>query len=81
LIKQETGLEVAIDQAEITDIVLGKRLSPTTFDFKMLQETWSAFDQRLRIEEQHLSEESATETAINRLIEEARTWLLSHGED
>ena len=44
MIKSETGLDVAIDQTEITDIILGKKLSPTTFDFEMLHETWNAFD-------------------------------------
>jgi len=81
LIKSETGLEVAIDQAEITDIILGKKLSPTTFDFEMLDETWSAFNERLRAEEERLSQKSTTEVSIERLLEEAKAWLVSHGED
>jgi argininosuccinate lyase len=81
MIKSETGLDVTIDQAEITDIILGKRLSPTTFDFEMLNETWSAFDKKLRAEEEMLSPKSSTEAAIDRLVEEAKTWVASHGED
>lgn len=80
MIKAETGLDVAIDQAEITDIILGKTFSPTTFDFAMLRETWDAFDQRLRSEEKALSENSTTETAIDRLVEEAKAWIRAHGE-
>lgn len=81
MIKSETGLEVTVDQTEITDIVLGRKLSPTTFDFEMLHETWSAFDQRLRSQEQSVSEKSTTDAAIERLVEEARAWIRSHGED
>jgi argininosuccinate lyase len=81
MIKSETGLDVTIDQNEVTDIILGKRLSPTTFDFDMLNETWSAFDQRVRAEEEKLSQKSSTEAAIDRLIDEARTWVSRHGEE
>jgi argininosuccinate lyase len=77
LIKAETGLDVAIDQAEITDIVLGKKLSPTTFDLEMLRETWNGFDQRLRAEEEKLSPTSTTEAAIERLVQEAKAWIKS----
>jgi argininosuccinate lyase len=80
MIKSEAGLEVAADQTEITDIVLGKRLSPTTFDFEMLRETWNAFDQRVGAEEENLSATSVTECAIERLVEEAKAWSASHGE-
>ena len=81
MIKAETGLDVSIDQAEITAIVLGKTLSPTTFDFEMLHETWNAFDRRLRAEEENLPPTSPIETAINRLVEDARAWIARHGED
>jgi argininosuccinate lyase len=80
MIKLETGFDLSIDQAEITDIVLGKKLSPTTFDFEMLHETWDAFDKRLRAEEENLSPESPIETAIERLVEDARAWIARHGE-
>lgn len=73
MIKAETGLAVAIDQDEITDIVLGRKLSPTTFDLEMLHRMWGEFDQRLRVEEEKLPRQSTPETAIDRLIEEART--------
>ena len=80
LIKAETGLDVAIDQTEIIDIILGKKLSPTTFDFEMLNETWSAFDRRLRAEEEKLTPTSTTDAAIERLVGEAKAWVASHGE-
>jgi argininosuccinate lyase len=80
MIKAETGLEVAIDQAEITDIILGKTFSPTTFDFDMLRETWNAFDRRLHAEEETLSQKSTTETSIERLVDEAKAWILAHRE-
>ena len=80
MIKSETGLEVSVDQAEITDIILGKKLSPTTFDFEMLDETWNAFARRLRVGEENLSAKSPTETAIESLVGEAEAWIACHGE-
>ncbi len=81
MIKAETGLDVSVDQSEITDIILGKRLSPTTFDFDMLRETWSELDQRVRTEEEGLTPASPAEAAIERLIEEAKAWIASQGDD
>jgi argininosuccinate lyase len=80
LIKSETGLDVSVDQTEITDIVLGRKLSPTTFDFQMLHETWDAFDRRLRVGEENLSPQSPIETAIERLVEDANAWIGRHQE-
>lgn len=75
MIKAETGLDVAVDQSEITDIVLGRTLSPTTFDFAMLHETWDAFERRLRVAEENLPSQSPVEAAIGRLIEDAKAWI------
>jgi argininosuccinate lyase len=75
MIRAETGLDVSVDQAEITDIVLGRKLSPTTFDFKMLHETWNAFDRRVATAEASLSSSSPTDEAIQRLVAEAKTWI------
>ena len=80
MIKSETGLEVSVDQTEISDIILGNKLSPTTFDFEMLRETWDALDQRLRVAEENLSPQSPTETALERLVEEAAAWIARSGE-
>jgi hypothetical protein len=33
------GLDAAVDQDEIADIVIGRTLWPTTFDFEMLRAT------------------------------------------
>ena len=79
MIKSETGLDVSVDQGEITDIVLGKKLSPTAFDFEMLRETWSEYDRRVRAEEGRLSSTSPTEAAIEGLSEEAKAWIASQG--
>jgi len=81
MIQSETGMDVSIDQSEITDIVLGKKLCPTTFDFEMLHETWDAFDRRLRAEEGNLSSKSPIETAIETLVNEAKAWIARDGED
>jgi argininosuccinate lyase len=79
MIKSETGSEVSVDQGEITDIILGKTLAPTTFDFAMLREMWSGFDQRMRTEEEGLCSTSPTEAAIEGLINEAKAWIASQG--
>src|SRR5262249_60827999 len=39
LLRRETCRDIDVDQQEIMDIVLGNRLSPTTFDLPMLRET------------------------------------------
>jgi len=81
MIKAETGLDVAVDQAEITDIILGRTLSPTTFDVAMLHETWEAFDRRLRLAEENVPQQSPTEAAIDRLVAEAKAWIAHTRED
>ena len=75
MIKTETGLDVSVDQREIIDIVLGRKLSSTTFDFNMLHDIWSAFDRRVAAHEAGLSAAGPTEDAIQRLVAEAYAML------
>jgi hypothetical protein len=66
---------VAIDQAEITDIILGRAFAGG-FRFGMLHETWSAFDRRLR-DGRNAFEKSTTEICIERLVE--ASWIAPQG--
>ncbi len=75
MIKAETGRDVAVDQQEIMDIVLGHRIWPTTFDFDGLR---TALAQSVSATEQamHLADTtSPVERAIEELLDEARGWL------
>jgi argininosuccinate lyase len=75
ILKAETGRDIDIDQDEIFDIVLGKRIWPTTFDPKMLQETLTRYRGLTAAAEAKFSGPSVIESAIDRLVDEARAWL------
>ena len=75
LLKAETGRDIDIDQDEITNIVLGKTLWPTTFDPEMLRETLAQYDQKAAAAEQKFGGPSGVDCAIDELLAEARAWL------
>jgi argininosuccinate lyase len=64
-----------IDQNEIMDIVLGKRLWPTTFDQPMLRETLAVYRQKAQTAGKRLEGESVPERAVRQLVDEAALWL------
>ncbi len=75
LIRAETGRDVEIDQQEIMDIVLGRKLAPTTFDFEVLRTSHAELTAKARTASRAASGPSVVERAIAALLDEARAWL------
>ena len=75
LLEAELHRKLGVDQNEIMDIVLGKKLWPTTFDLPMLQETQASYRQKARAAMKGLEGESVPERAVKKLIGEASAWL------
>jgi argininosuccinate lyase len=75
LLRQETGRAIDVDQQEIMDIVLGKDIRPTTFDFTMLRGTAAAYREKAASATTKFAGPSAVERAAERVIVDARAWL------
>jgi argininosuccinate lyase len=75
LLRRETGRDIDVDQQEIMDIVLGKRLSPTTFDLPMLRETAATYREKAAAATGKFAGPSAVERAADRVLADARAWL------
>jgi argininosuccinate lyase len=75
LLRRETGREIDVDQQEIMDIVLGKRLSPTTFDLPMLRETAAIYREKSAAATGKFADKSVVETAGDQVLADARAWL------
>jgi argininosuccinate lyase len=75
LLKRETGRDIDVDQLEIMDIVQGKRLWPTTFDFPMLRETVAQYRDKARAATEAFARPSVVEQATERVLADARAWL------
>ncbi|MDE0214289.1 MAG: hypothetical protein OXN22_09445, partial [Deltaproteobacteria bacterium] len=72
---EETGRDLDVDQDEIMDIVLGRRLWPTTFDFERLRDLWAEFGREVAAAEEKLTDENPVERTLEALLAEARAWL------
>jgi argininosuccinate lyase len=75
LLRRETGREIEVDQREIMDIVLGKQLSPTTFDLAVLRETAAAYREKAAAATSKFAGPSVVERATVRLLADASAWL------
>jgi argininosuccinate lyase len=75
MLEQECGRPFAIDQDEIMDIVLVKKIPPTMFDFPMLSETLAHYEQRSKDATKSSEGKSVVERAIEALLAEARAWI------
>ncbi|HTO60332.1 MAG TPA: lyase family protein [Bradyrhizobium sp.] len=75
MLEQELGRPFSIDQNEIMDIVLVKKIWPSMFDFPMLRETLGEYEKKAADAMEKSSGESAVERAIDRLLTEARDFL------
>lgn len=80
LLEKELGRKFEIDQNEIMDIVLGKRLWPTTFDQPLLRETLASYRDKANAAAAKFRGESVPERAVNKLLDEARVWLSNNKE-
>jgi len=75
MLQQELGRPFAIDQDEIMDIVLVKRIWPSMFDFPMLREYLADYERRAETATKNSSGKGKVELAIDALVAEARDWL------
>jgi argininosuccinate lyase len=74
LLRRETGRDIDVDQREIMDIVLGKRLSPTTFDLPILRETAAAYREKSAAASRKFAGPSVVERAADQVLADARAW-------
>jgi argininosuccinate lyase len=75
MLEKELGRPFAIDQDEIMDIVLVKRISPSMFDFPMLRETLADYERRSEAATISSNGQGPVERAVDALLDEARNWL------
>jgi argininosuccinate lyase len=75
MLEKELCRPFAIDQDEIMDIVLVKRIWPSMFDFPMLYETLADYERRAEAATNSSLGKGAVERAIDTLLVEARDWL------
>jgi argininosuccinate lyase len=75
MLEKEVGRPFAIDQDEIMDIVLVKRIWPSMFDFPMLREVLADYQRRAEAATKSAAGEGAIERAIGALLAEARQWV------
>jgi argininosuccinate lyase len=75
MLEKELGRPFAVDQNEIMDIVLVKRIWPSMFDFPMLRETLADYEKKSEAATKSSSGNGAVEQAIEKLLTEARSWL------
>jgi len=76
MLEKELGRPFAIDQDEIMDIVLVKRIWPSMFDFPMLHETFADYERRAEAATKSSNGKGVVERAIDALLAEARDWLV-----
>ncbi|MFL6797209.1 MAG: lyase family protein [Xanthobacteraceae bacterium] len=77
MLREETGREINVDQQEIMDIVLGKRLTPSTFDLPMLHATAATYREKAAAATSRFSGPSVVERAAEQVLTDARRWLSS----
>src|SRR5262245_45610718 len=75
LLRRETGREIDVDQQEIMDIVLGKRLSSTTFDLPMLRETAATYREKSAAATRKFAGPSVVDRAAEEVLADAHAWL------
>ncbi len=75
MLEKELGRPFAINQDEIMDIVLVKRIWPSMFDFPMLHETLAEYERKAEAATKRSNGEGTVERAIEALLAEARGWL------
>ncbi len=75
MLEKELGRPFTIDQNEIMDMVMVKRIWPSMFDFPMLRETLGEYERKAEAATKKFSGESPVDKAVNALLTEARGWL------
>jgi argininosuccinate lyase len=70
----ETGRKFDIDQQEIMDIVLGRKIWPTTIDEPGLRKVWDELNRKARAAEQAFADDGAVKRAFDAVLRDARSF-------
>ena len=72
VLREETGRDFDVDQQEIMDIVLGRRIWPTTIDEKALRGVWEELDKKAATAVAAFAEAGTVERALDSVLRDAR---------
>jgi argininosuccinate lyase len=75
LIKEETGLDIQVDEAELDAIVRAEIITPTVVDLPLIRQRCEELAREVEVAKREAPVLSSPETAIADLIREAQAWL------
>ncbi|MCL5960930.1 MAG: lyase family protein [Chloroflexi bacterium] len=81
LIREETGLEVDVDQSELMAIIRTDVILPDAIDLPLIRQRWSELSKEVQEASLALHSNSPVEEAIARVVEEAKTWVSREGQE
>ncbi|MCL4487444.1 MAG: lyase family protein [Chloroflexi bacterium] len=74
-VKEETGLDIQVDAAELDAVVRAERIPPTVVDLPLIRQRYEELAKDVEMAQRAVPSLSATEAAIASLVREARAWL------
>ena len=75
LLKEETGLDIQVNDAELDAIVRAEIITPTVVDLPLIKQRCEELAREVEAAQRQTPELSSPETAIANLIREAQAWL------
>ena len=76
LLRSETGKDYNVDQAEITVIVLGKVIWPTTIDAPELRRIWQDMNAKAKAAAEAFAGDSVVTRALDKVVRDARAFAV-----
>jgi len=74
-IKEETDLDIQIDEAEINAVIRAEIITPTVVDLPLIRQRCEELTRDVEMAQRTISSLSTAEAAIADLIREAMAWL------
>ena len=74
VLREETGKDFQVDQAEIMNIVLGKIIWPTTIDGPELRRVWQEMSLKAKAATEAFAGESGVKQALDKVVRDARAF-------
>jgi argininosuccinate lyase len=74
VLREETGKDFKVDQAEIMNIVLGKIIWPTTIDGPELRRVWREMSLKAKAATEAFAGESGVKQALDKVVRDARAF-------
>jgi argininosuccinate lyase len=74
VLREETGKDFKVDQAEIMNIVLGKIIWPTTIDGPELRRIWQEMNLKAKAAFEAFAGESGVKQALDKVVRDARAF-------